>query len=89
MKKSATRSLVQAACVVAVLAVIAIPLSNLMVASSTAATNTDFVPATNAVDMDQSAESVSAVSALMAGATVGPPRGGSLRPRHPASAYVP
>ena len=86
MKKSATRSLVQAACVVAVLAVIAIPLSNLMVAT---AANTDFVQSTDAGDIDQTAESVSAVSALMAGATVGPSRGGSLNPRHPASAYVP
>ncbi len=92
MKKSGTRSLVQGACVVAVLAAIAIPLSNLMVAETTAETTSpSALNAPSAVDVAEAeaSETSSAVSALMAGSAVGPSRGASIAPRHPASAYVP
>ncbi|MCP4189930.1 MAG: hypothetical protein GY768_04810 [Planctomycetaceae bacterium] len=83
MKKPVIRSLVQVVCVVAVLAAIAIPLSNLMVSETTADST---MPAV--VDV-QATEASSAVSALMAGSAVGPARGAVLMPRHPASAFVP
>lgn len=86
MKKSATRSLVQAACVLAVLAVIAIPLSNLMVAKTTAETTQ---AATTSEVVEAEAADASAVSALMSGSAVGPSRGAELNLRHPASAFVP
>ncbi len=85
MTKSAIRSLVQAICVLAVLAALSIPLSSLMVEHSDA--SAPLAPAA-AVQLDQ-APSSSPVSALMAGSAVGPTRGGTLKPRHPASAYVP
>jgi hypothetical protein len=85
MKISAIRSVVQMLCVIAVLAMIAIPFSNLMMAQTDAAV--ELTPAT--VETTQSAETSSAVSALMAGSAVGPSRGASLMPRHPASAFVP
>jgi hypothetical protein len=85
MKISAIRTMVQGLCVIAVLALMAIPLSNLMMAQTQTAT--ELAPAT--VETTQSAETSSAVSALMAGSAVGPSRGASLMPRHPASAFVP
>lgn len=85
MRKSAIRPVAQAACVVVVLAVLAIPLSGLMVGQSDAS-----VSATSAAPAElEQASSASPVSALMAGSAVGPSRGGTLKPRHPASAYVP
>ncbi len=85
MKTSAIRSLLQLFCVVAVLAVIAIPLSNLMMAQA----DTSVEPVQATVETTQSAETSSAVSALMAGSAVGPSRGARLTPRHPASAFIP
>ena len=93
MKKSGTRSLVQGVCVVAVLAAIAVPLSNLMVAETTAdmtarAVSPAVSVATDAAEAEAS-ETTAAISALMAGSAVGPSRGAVVAPRHPASAYVP
>lgn len=92
MKKSGTRSLVQGLSVVAVLAVVAIPLANLMVAQSAAGVTADITTqaavATPVAEV-QASETGSAVSALMAGSAVGPSRGAVLALRHPASAYIP
>lgn len=87
MNKSAIRSVVQAVCLIAVLAALAIPLSGLMVGQTSATSSA--VPGSTSVDLDQSPDGSSAVSALMAGSAVGPSRGGSLNPRNPATAYQP
>ena len=87
MNKSASRSVVQAVCLIAVLAALAIPLSSLMVGQTSAPSSA--VSSSTAVELDQSPDGASAVSALMAGSAVGPSRGGRLEPRHPASAFVP
>jgi Tfp pilus assembly major pilin PilA len=88
MKKSTIRSLVQAACVIAVLTAVAVPLSNVMVAKGTVADAT-LATDTDVVELSQSAETTSAISALMAGSAVGPSRGAVVDPRHPATAFVP
>jgi hypothetical protein len=87
MSKSAIRTVVQAVCLMAVLAVLAIPLSNLMVGQTSVSSSA--VSSSTAADLDQSSGGSSAVSALMAGSAVGPSRGARLSPRHPASAFVP
>lgn len=90
MKKSGSRSLVQGVCVVAVLAAVGVPLSALMVGQTSAET-TAAISRVAEVDVTgvESSESSSAVSALMSGSAVGPPRGCVVAPRHPASAYIP
>ena len=89
MKKSGSRSLVQGVCVVAVLAAVGVPLSALMVGQTSAETTAAISVAGVDVTGVESSESSSAVSALMSGSAVGPPRGCVVAPRHPASAYIP
>lgn len=89
MKKSGSRSLVQGVCVVAVLAAVGVPLSALMVGQTSAETTAAISVAEVDVTGVESSESSSAVSALMSGSAVGPPRGCVVAPRHPASAYIP
>ncbi len=86
MSRSAIRSVIQALCLVVVLAALAIPLSGLMVGDTGAASA---VPTAPAAELDQASDAASPVSSLMAGSAVGPSRGAALRPRHPASAFVP
>lgn len=88
MKKSGTKSLVQGACVVAVLAALGVPLSSLMVAQ-TVEPAAHVTPSVADVTNVEASETSSAVSALMAGSAVGPARGCIVAPRHPASAYLP
>ena len=87
----------QGACVIAVLAALAVPLSSLMVAQSTADVSATGLSVAADSSVDQAAdvstaeasETSSAVTALMAGSAVGPSRGAVVDPRHPASAFIP
>ena len=87
MKKSETRSLLQGVLVIAALAIVAIPLSNLMVAD--APISTDMQTAATELEASDSGEASSAVSSLMAGSAVGADRGANFMLRNPASAFVP
>lgn len=72
---------------IAALAVVAVPLSNLMVADTPVAPVQ--TAAQSATIETSDAEASSAVSSLMAGSAVGATRGSIIAPRHPASAFVP
>jgi len=93
MKKSGTGSWVQGVLVVLALALIAIPLSRLMVASSSTVSDVPssirVQPPSVSIEATDAAEVSSPVSSLMAGSAVGPTRGAILAPRNPASAFVP
>jgi hypothetical protein len=99
MRKFGTRTIVRGACLVAVLAILAIPLANLMVAqtavseSVTGQVDNDFATAANELSASATPMSEgdggSAVSALMAGNAVGLPISSVIDLRHPASAFVP
>jgi hypothetical protein len=90
MNRCGTRSLVRAVCVAAVLALLAVPLSRLMIARETAQ-STPVVSSLGDVTDDRSVSeaptATSAVSALMAGSAVGPTA--QLNLPRPASAFVP
>ncbi len=89
MKRSGTRTLIQGACVAIVLALVAIPLSNLMVAQTSVPSTSEVSVLSDtapAAEMGQ-AEGSSSVSALMAGNAVGAEAVIDLR--HPASPFIP
>ena len=83
---------VRAACMIALLAMVAIPLSNLLVSQDAPSTMVSDVEETGWVKtglVKTGSADTSAVSALVSGTAVGPARGALLNLRHPASAFVP
>jgi len=85
MKQRGTRSLVQGLLVLGALALIAIPLANLMVTDG----SSQVAPTAAVASELPEADGTSAVSSLMAGNAVGATRAAVIGPRHPASAFVP
>ena len=83
---------IRTACMIVMLAMVAIPHSNLLVSQDAPATMISEVDETGTFETDlvtTGAADASAVTVLVSSTAVGPARGGLLNLRHPASAFVP